>query len=499
MLGTISAVLTATMINVAIPDIMGAYGIGQDRAQWLSTGFLAAMTVSMLLNDWMTKAVGMRATYIGAMAVFAAGSLIGSISPNIDLLIAARMMQGAGAGLVQPLSMVIFMQVFPPNQRGKAMGMFGMGVVLAPAFGPALGGVLVDAYNWRAVFLAAIPVASLGVVLAGVFMPWRDPKSLTPKFDWIGLALLVTAVGCLLTGLSDGQRIGWETREIATYFVVAFFATTFFIVWELLTPNPLLEVRLYGNLKFAMAALAGAIFGGLLFGTTYLIPLFVQTIGGYTPTKSGLLMIPPGIIMLFMFPTAGRLADRFSPHYQLIVGMSVFAISCVLMTAADSMTPFWVFAGWLIFGRGGMSLCMPALTVAAMRTLAPHQSGQGSGAVNFSRQLGGAFGVNILAITLERRTELHLDRFEAAQSSGNSATLEILSRMQAMLAKIPGLGEQQIQAAAHYVLEQNLYQQASMMAFRDDFLLTGALSALALIPAVFLREKSRTIARMVTA
>jgi hypothetical protein len=169
------------------------------------------------------------------------------------------------------------------------------------------------------------------------------------------------------------------------------------------------------------------------------------------------------------------------------------------MTAADGMTPFWVFAGWLVFGRSGMSLCMPALHLTAMKNVPQHMVGQAAGAVNFSRQLGGALGVNILAITLERQTALYRDRFESMQAGDNSATLEILSKMQHMLAKIPSLGEQQVNAAAHYILEQSIHQQALMLAFRDDFLLTGILSALAIIPAIMLRDKNPGFARTATA
>ncbi|MBT7761063.1 MAG: MFS transporter, partial [Rhodospirillaceae bacterium] len=189
-LGIVSMLLNATMINVAIPVIMGAFGVGQDTVHWLATGYIASMTVTMLLNDWFVRSFGMRTTYLAAMAIFAVGALVGGLSNNIDVMIAARVGQGLGAGLVQPLSMVLMYQVFPIRQRGKAMGLFGFGVVMAPTMGPFFGGILLDAFNWHYVFFASIPVAAVGSILAWLFMPWRTGNDPKPPFDWTGLALL---------------------------------------------------------------------------------------------------------------------------------------------------------------------------------------------------------------------------------------------------------------------------------------------------------------------
>ncbi|MDP6691202.1 MAG: MFS transporter, partial [Alphaproteobacteria bacterium] len=209
MLGTMSMVLTATMINVAIPVIMGAFGVGQDTVHWLSTGFIAAMTVSMLLNDWFVRAFGMKTTYIGAMTVFIFGAVMGGLSNSIDMMILARILQGSGAGVVQPLSMILMFQVFPVEQRGRAMGMFGVGIIVAPALGPTFGGVLLDAFNWHYVFFMSAPVAVVGIMLATVFMPSGQRQRPLPAFDWTGLVLVTLFIGGTLIGLSTGQREGW--------------------------------------------------------------------------------------------------------------------------------------------------------------------------------------------------------------------------------------------------------------------------------------------------
>ncbi|MBT6430273.1 MAG: DHA2 family efflux MFS transporter permease subunit, partial [Rhodospirillaceae bacterium] len=363
MLGTVAMVLAATMINVAIPVIMGAFGVGQDQVHWLSTGFIAAMTVSMLLNDWCVRSFGAKATYIGAMTVFAIGAIMGGLSPTIDIMIFSRLLQGAGAGIVQPLTMVLMFQVFPVEQRGTAMGLFGLGVVVAPTVGPVLGGVLLDVFNWHYVFFMAVPVAVVGMFLALVFMPGNERKGPLPSFDWTGLILVGIAISAFFTGLSSGQREGWQTFSVSILTSAAIISGVAFVVWELRIKDPIMELRVFFNKKFAIAAIVGMVLGAGLFGSIYIIPLFVQTIQGYSPTRSGLLMVPGGIIMMMSFPIAGRLSDRL-PHYQMILfGMLVYGFSSVLMMQAHTDTPFWVFAAWIMIGRVGLASVMPTLTV----------------------------------------------------------------------------------------------------------------------------------------
>lgn len=490
MLGTISAVLTATMINVAIADIMGAFGIGQDRAQWLSTGFLAAMTVAMVLNDWSVRAFGMRWTYLGAMTVFAVGSVIGGTSETYELIVLGRVLQGAGAGLVQPLSMVVMFQVFPPAQRGRAMGLFGVGVVLAPALGPTLGGLLVDAYSWRAVFFAAIPVSATGMMLATLFMPQRDTDEAPPGFDWIGFALMSMFIGFLLTALANGHREGWESADVATEFSIALVSVIGFIAWELTVSQPMFNLRLYTVPGFVGASLVGLIFGSMLFGSTYLVPLFVQTVQGYTATRAGLLMVPAGMVMMMLFPLSGRLADRVAAHWPITMGLLVFCVSSYLMSSADTDTSFWTFAVWLMIGRFGLSFIMPNLTVGAMRSLPPEMISQGSGALNFVRQLGGAFGINLLAVNLEQQTAYYVDRLGSTQSPDNAATAELMKELALVFQQLGLPHVLQLPGSIAYLI-RTVTAQASMMAFREDFLVVGLVSLLAIAPAWLIGRQRR--------
>src|SRR5688572_11131793 len=345
MLGTISAVLTTTTVNVAIPDIMGAFGIGQDRAQWLSTGALAAMTVGMLLNAWLISRYGQRRTFIAALCVFIVALLAAGAAPNETVLIGCRIVQGAVAGILQPLSMYTLFRVFPPHQRGSAMGFFGMSVLLGPALGPTLGGVMIEYFNWRYIFYVAVPVASLGVLLGGIFMPGREESSVQSRFDWIGFALLSAAIAALLTGLSNGQREGWHSDFIVTLFATAALCGMGFVAWELHTPQPLVDLRVLANGQFTCAATVACLFGVGLFGSTYLVPLFVQTVQHYTPLDAGLLLMPAGIVMGVFMPLAGYLSDRVPTRGLIISGLVCFALSSYWLAQVDVNSAFWTVAG----------------------------------------------------------------------------------------------------------------------------------------------------------
>jgi DHA2 family multidrug resistance protein len=482
MLGTISAVLTTTTVNVAIPDIMGAFGIGQDRAQWLSTGNLAAMTVGMLLNAWLINRYGQRRTFMAALSIFIVALLVAGMAPNESVLIGCRIVQGAIAGILQPLSMYTLFRVFPPHQRGTAMGFFGMSVILGPALGPTLGGVMIEHFNWRYIFYVAVPVASLAVLLGSIFMPEREEASVRAPFDWPGFALLATALACLLTALSNGQREGWNSDFILTLFTLSAVSGAAFIVWELHTPQPLVDLRVLVNGQFTCAAAVACLFGVGLFGSTYLVPLFVQTVQGYTPLAAGYLLMPGGLILGLFMPVAGLLSDRLPTRGLIISGLVCFALSSYWLATVDVNSAFWTIAGCVMLSRVGLGLIKPSLNVTALRSLRPELLGQGAGMINFARQLGGAFGVNLLSVMLDRRTFFHSDTITSLQSAANSGTAEMLRSMQALLAQAGVSQDLQVSGALHF-LGRMVYAQAYTMGFRDSFMITAVVFTLGLIPA----------------
>lgn len=485
--GTISCILSSTIVVVAQPDIVGALGMGQEEGQLLSTGFLAANTGFMLLNAWAVERFGFRRTYVVSIAAFLLASLVAGLTNSAAVMVAARVAQGGAAGLLQPLSMQLIFLVFPPERRGTAMGIFSFGVVMAPATGPALGGVLVDSFSWHAVFWLSLPTAALGLVMGLVFMPGRVSGNPARAFDWPGAALLALAIGLLLSGLTDGQRHGWGADGVVAQLAGAAAAIAGFLLWQGFGPSPLLDLRVFSHGGFAAASMVAFIYGGAIFGSTYLLPLLVQGVQGYTPTRSGLILMPAGLAVAMVFLVAGRMADFVSPWLPVCAGLACFAVSSWLISGVGTDTAFWELAMWILLGRIGLGLTLPNMNVGGMRALPPALFGQGAGAINFCRMLGGAFGTNLLAVFLERRTQLHAEMLNA-QIDGGMATLEARRLLENLYAQ-GGLPEVIRRDAAHDFLTRMLEAQAGLMGFRDAFILVAVVCLAAILPGMSLRQR----------
>ncbi|MDD5633517.1 MAG: MFS transporter, partial [Methylococcales bacterium] len=243
-LATSAMVVEATIINVAIPSIMRHFAMSQDTAQWLSTGFLGAMAATMLLASWFEEAFGHRRTYMIALTLFVFSSLLGGLADNSALLIVARILQGAIAGLIQPLGMVAIYRVFPESERGKAMSIFGLGVVLAPALGPAVGGYLVDVFSWRAIFFVTVPVCTLSALLSSRYLPGREASHQRRPFDWFGCLLLALFLASLLMGFAAGHKQGWLSIGFLVRLAVTLSLAVGFVVLESKLTHPLLNLKL---------------------------------------------------------------------------------------------------------------------------------------------------------------------------------------------------------------------------------------------------------------
>jgi EmrB/QacA subfamily drug resistance transporter len=401
MLGTMATVLSATVVNVALHDIMIEFGIRQGQVHWLATGFIAAMTTTMLASSWLLDHVGLRTTLGTAMALFSVVSVLGGFADSPELLILARIGQGALAGLMQPMGMYLVFRIFPRHRRGQAMGIYGMGVILAPALGPVLGGFLVDQLDWRYVMFAPVPVTLLGVFMAWRFLPLPPSRPEPYRFDLPGLVMLGMTIGLSLDALNRLQHVVADGLWVAAEGTIALVLLTLFVRRERRTPHPLLNVGLFKRRSFLFANLGAGALGLALFGSTYLVPLFVQTALEFSATEAGLLMLPAGLVLGMTFPIAGRLADKRSARSLVLFGIGMFALSATLFAVSDVTMAFGWLALWTVFGRIGLGFMLPALSIGALNPLEAHELGAGSSTINFTRQLGGAFGVNAVALTIE--------------------------------------------------------------------------------------------------
>jgi MFS transporter, DHA2 family, multidrug resistance protein len=494
MIGVVAMVLAMTTVNVAVPDVMGAFGIGQDKAQWMSSAYMATMTAGMLINAWVTGVLGERRTFVGAQLFFSVGALLGGAAPNEDILICSRLLQGFSAGVAQPLVMATIFTVFPADRRGSAMGIFGLGVVFAPAIGPTLGGLMIEYFSWRHVFFISLPFCAIAALMGLVFMPTRAVPSRIPPFDWLGFALLCTALFGLMTGIADGQREGWASDTIVFRLALGAAASVAFILWELHTPRAMLDVRTFANVEFSATALIAFIFGAGMMGSTYVIPVFVQTCIGFTPLLAGLMMMPAGLMLAFIFPLAGRMSDAMPASTMIIGGLLLFALGFWWMVGADVDTTFWTLVGMIMVSRLGLGFINPSLNASSLKALPADKVRQAAGIANFMRQLGGAFGINLMVAFFEVRTRFHADALTATQDWGNHTTERLLQQVERLLQR-EGLPYQQQKAGALEFLGSMLNAKAQMLAFSDTFIVIAVVALAALVPAAMLSRSQRRAKR----
>lgn len=492
MTAAFSMVFAGTIVNVAVPNVMGAYGVGQDKAQFLTTAYVATMVASQLLNTWFVTVLGRRAAFLVVLAVFMAGGLLCILSPNLDLIIVGRVMQGFTAGIVQPLVMVTLFQLFPEHRRGTAMAVYSTGLVLALGLGPVVGGITIDALGWRYVFYAPLPFVAAAFLLGTVFMPDGERSRKRPAFDWAGYALLCTSLYCVMSAIANGQREGWTSDLIVTQFLVGSIAAALFIRSQLRPGAALLELRLFRNPRFAAAASVAFVFGVGNFSLTYVVPVFAQLVQGYTPTLAGFVLLPASLVVVCMAPFTGWLSDRIPSQFPIIGGLLLFVIGASLLARTDVNTVFWTMAMFAVVGRTGMGFISAPLSSTALRAVTSSQLNQASGTLNFCRQLGGALGINTLVAWLEIRTQFHNDSLTATQVADNAATRELLEKASQALAE-GGIAEGVRQALALDHLGQMIQAQASTLAFQDGFRLVALVFVLALVPAWVLgRSRMRT-------
>jgi EmrB/QacA subfamily drug resistance transporter len=410
MIGSIASVMSSTIVNVAVPDLIRQFAIGQERAQWVATAFMAATTLSMLPTPWLLARFGYRHAYQGAASALMLGGLVGGLAQSFDVVLAMRALEGLAAGVLQVVPSIVILRAFKPGTQGRAMGIFGFGVVLAPAIGPSIGGLLVEHFGWRSIFFVVLPFGAIAVVLAQRLLPVSAPGGArpnvnTPPLDWPGLALAGVGVLALLNGL---VHLHDRVHSTAAMLLAAGAGTlAIFAVRQWRLAAPLLDLRLVRHRTFRMGALIAFIYGMGLFGSTYLVPIFMQTALHFPPSQAGAALLPAGLVLAGTIPLGGRLADRIAPHLLVAGGLTLLAISFALMTTVGSGTTLWVLMTWAVVGRIGLGLVLPSLSLGAMRGLSHAEIAQGSSGISFARQIGGAVGISVVGIVLEWRLHAH--------------------------------------------------------------------------------------------
>eukprot|EP01034_Spumella_vulgaris_P041369 gene41369-51226_t len=370
MVGTMASIMSSTIVNVAIPDMSHHFTLGQERAQWVSSGFMVAMTASMLTTPWLLARYGYRHTYVGTMLLLMAGGIVGGLSNSFSLVLAARVAEGLAAGIVQPIPAIIILRAFEPSEQGRASGIFGMGVVLAPAIGPSIGGVLVDLFGWRSIFFMVVPFCLASVWLAYRYVPITAPGGAAAdrqgnRLDWVGLLLATVGTLCLLNGLVELH--GNSPLRAGLLLGGAMAALVAFVGWQRRLMGtgrePLMNLHVFGYRQFAMGSIVAFIYGTALFGSTYLLPVYMQLGLQLSASHVGTILLPAGFVLALTIAGVGRLADR-QPTYLLVsIGLGLLALGFALMVTVGLGTALVFIVAWVVVGRIGLGFILPSLNL----------------------------------------------------------------------------------------------------------------------------------------
>jgi DHA2 family multidrug resistance protein len=495
MLAVFMEVLDTSVANVALPHISGNLSAGVDESTWVLTSYLVSNAIVLPLTGWFSTLFGRKRFYMTCVAIFTVSSMLCGLAPSLPWLVFFRILQGAGGGALQPISQAILLESFPKEKQGMAMAMFGVGVVMAPIIGPTLGGWLTDSYSWRWIFLINVPVGVISLILT--FLLIFDPPFLVRKrfksgvrIDFIGLGFLSVGLGFLQVVLDKGQREDWfESHFIVVCAALAVFGLIAALVWELNRKDPIVDFRLLKDRNFFLATLTMFMLGFVLYGSTALLPIFLQTLLGYTALLSGLVLSPGGIVVVIMLPVVGRMLTHFDARWLVVCGVVIVASWLFHMATFNLDIDFHTAMMARIYQSAGMAFLFVPINVMAFYFIPKEKINNATGIINLARNVGGSFGIANVVTLLARRTQFHQGILVSHMTPFDSA-YQAMVNGSAKYLFAAGSSFADAQAQANGMAYGLLQRHAAMLAFGDDFWVMG-LMFLILVPLMFLMKKSR--------
>jgi MFS transporter, DHA2 family, multidrug resistance protein len=496
MLGTFMAVLDATIVNVGLPKIMASFGVGLDKIEWVITAYMLAMAVMLPTSGWLADKFGYKRMYFFGLFLFTSGSMLCGMSSNEDMLIMSRIIQGLGAGTIQPLGMAIITREFPPSQRGVALGFWAISAAASVSFGPLIGGFLIDNFNWQLIFDVNIPVGILAMLFTMIVQSeYKNTK--VREFDIVGFISVTLFLPLTLYALTEGNAAtnsaGWHAPYILACGAIALIAFAVFITTELTVKEPLLDLRLLLNHNFGISNIILIIFSIGMFGSTFLMPIYLQNALGYSALQAGSVFLPVGIIQGIVAPVSGRISDKINPKIPIIIGIVVLAFSFFLNSKLSWLSEL-DFIMLSLYLRGfGMGIIFTALSTISLLEISREKMAQASAITNTIRQLGGSLGVALLATMLTTRISFHNQVFGGALNQGSEVYQKTMNNLKFHLQYEAGSSPASASRQAQALLLTNLNKQSYVEGINDDFLLAGIITLIGGIPVIFLHTKKSKI------
>ena len=485
--GAFMALLDSSIVNVAIPAMEHAFGVGTQQMEWVVTIYLLALGVVVPASGWLGDRLGFKQLYLLSLAIFTVGSGLSALSPDLGFLIGARVLQALGGGMIMPITMSMVYRIIPRRQIGTATSFFGMAMLLAPAVGPTLGGYLVQYVTWRWIFTINLPIGVVGGLLAAATLP-DFPRHDAGRFDVAGFLTASTGLFTLLLALSEGATWGWTSHPIVWLFFVAGVAILTFVWIELTIERPLLDLRVFRYTQYTLSSLYTLGISVALFSAIFFIPVFLQLARGMGALDTGLILMPGALVTGMFMPVGGRLYDRFGPRFPVVLGSSILVVSTFLFHNLSLTTPDTTIAIWSSLRGVGMGLAMMPATTAGMAIIPPAEGGRASAVNNILQRLGGSFGIAFLTVILDRGIAQQTSLAASMYSPGSAAVYGLQGVIGQLAASGMGTLDAEFAAINH------IYTVISAASFAHTldgmFLLLAVVGLATVIPGTMMRGKS---------
>jgi len=478
-LATFMNVLDTSIANVSIPAIAGDLGVSPDQGTWVITSFGVANAISLPLTGWLTRRFGQVRLFLWSVSLFTVASFLCALAPSLNMLILFRVLQGAVAGPMMPLSQAMLLSSYPKAKAGSALAMWAITTLVAPVVGPVLGGWITDNIAWPWIFYINVPVGIAAGIATWLIYHKRETPTVKLPMDKVGLALLIIWVGALQIMLDQGKDLDWfNSAQIITLAIVATVGFTLFVVWELTDEHPVVDLGLFKGRNFTVATLAMMLGYGLYFGNVVLLPLWLQQYMGYTATLAGLVLAPVGLFAIFLSPLVGRFVNRVDPRIFVTISFSVFALVLFMRGRFNTDATIGVLlVPTLVQGFALAFFFIPLISIG-LGGLRPERIPGASGLMNFARITAGSFGTSITTTLWDRRATLHHSQLVEHMSAATQVSTQALQTMQA-----GGVGQEQ----SFGMLNRMVDQQAFMLSADDLFYVSGILFLVLVVVVWFAR------------
>ena len=498
-LATFMEVLDTSIANVALPHIAGSLGASQEEATWVLTSYLVSSAIVLPISGWLSNRIGRKRFYMTCVALFTVCSMLCGLAPTLPILIIARILQGAGGGGLAPSEQAILADTFSVEKRGQAFALYGTAVVIAPAIGPTLGGYITDNYNWHWIFFINLPIGLISLWLSNRMV--EDPPQLIARkkiklpVDFTGLALVASGVGCLEFFLDKGQEKDWfGDPMITTVACTAAILLVTFVIWEWRHPDPIVDLKLLKNRNFGTAVFLQLILGMVLFGSTVLIPQYLQTLLGYTAERAGMVLSPAGFVMMFGMALAGRsLGWKIDPRLTVCLAYVITAIGIFNLTRLSLDTSFGTVTLWRMLQMAGLPFIFIPISTLNYVGVPRSKSNQISSLSNFARNLGGSAGTALLTTFLARTAQTHQLQLAENTGPGSVGYTRYIHSVSSTMQNHGMSPAAAAQTAVGYTYQQML-RQASMLSYKNAFAVLAA-TILCLSPLPFLMRLPAKAAR----